>query len=138
MRRIWNDKKALYLSEKDIELLQSIKKENNFKSDGQTVSYLLKKYTNKTNELAVSIREELEKNYLPKERIRWGVKTAEENSILILDALNSLLWNLKINQSYRFEDIPHSVLKESQEEMKRKIAYFKQKSDERKSKQSEN
>lgn len=131
-------KKGIYLSEEDIALLQSIKKENNFKSDGQTVSFLLQKYANESNELAVSVREELEKNYLPKDRIRWGVKTAEENSILILDALNSLLWSLKINSSYRFEEIPHPILKESQDEIKRKIAYFKQKSDERKAKQGEN
>lgn len=127
-------RKDLYLSEEMDERFRAIKKKHNLKSDGQTVSYLIQKYDEDKEELAMAIRKELEENYLPKERIRWGVQTAEQNSVMILDALNTLLWMMNAKKCYRADEIIHPVIKESQEELKRKIAYFKQKSDERKSK----
>lgn len=65
--------KCIHLSEEDVTLLNSIKKKYGFKSDGQTVSYLIHKHEQGFEELAVAVRKELEENYLPKERIRWGV-----------------------------------------------------------------
>lgn len=129
------ERKCLYLPEEVAERFIAIKKKHNFKSDGQTVSFLIEKYDEEKEDLAVAVRKELEENYLPKERVRWGIQTAEQNTVLLLDAVNTLLWMLNAKKCYREEEIPHPVLKESKEELKRKIAYFKQKSDERKSKQ---
>lgn len=128
------ERKSIYLSPEVSERFSEIKKKHSLKSDGQTVSYLIQKYDEDKEELAMAIRKELEENYLPKERIRWGVQTAEQNSVMILDALNTLLWMMNAKKCYRADEIIHPVIKESQEELKRKIAYFKQKSDERKSK----
>ena len=125
--------KCIYLAEEDIKLLTEIKGRYGLKSDGQAVAFLLHKHETENKELAVAVRKELEENYLPKERIRWGVQTAEQNTIVMVDALNTLLWMLKAKECYRADEIIHPVIKESQEELKRKIAYFKQKSDERKS-----
>lgn len=129
------ERKCLYLSDEAAERLMEIKKTHNFKSDGQTVSFLIQKYDEEKEDIAVAVRKELEENYLPKERIRWGVQTAEQNSVMLLDAMNTLLWMLNAEKCFRADEIVHPVLKESKEEMKRKIAYFKQKSDERKSRQ---
>ena len=83
------------------------------------------------------VRKELEENYLPKERIRWGVQTAEQNTIMMMDVLNTLLWLFNAKNCYRVGEITHPVIKESKDELKKKIAHFKQKSDERKSKESQ-
>ena len=84
------------------------------------------------------MRKELEDNYLPKERIRWGVQTAEQNTIVMMDVLNSLLWMLNAKNCYRVGEITHPVIKESKDELKKMIAYFKQKSDEKKVKKRSN
>lgn len=132
-----SQKKCFYLDDEELELLQSIKTENGLKTDTAVISFLLRNYSPIEMSTAIKVREELEKNYLPKERIRWGVQTAEQNSVLILDALNTILWQLKTNIGYRYDDIPHPIIKESEDELKRKIAYFKQKSDEKKLKRIE-
>ena len=100
-----------------------------------TISFLLNKHLTEKEELAVVIRQELEKNYLPAQRIRWGVQTAEQNTILLLDAINSLLWLFNAKECFRTEQFMHPVIQESQDALKEKIAYFKQQSDDRKSKQ---
>lgn len=126
--------KCIYLSEEELSILKSIKKEQGIKSDSQVVAWLLRKSELDQKELAIVIRKELEENYLPKERIRWGVQTAEQNSIVLLDAMNTLLHMLNAKDCISTEVAAHPVIVQSQDSIKRKIAYFKQKSDERKSK----
>ena len=130
--------KCIHLSEKDVRILNSIKKKYGFKLDGQTVSYLIHKHEQGYEDLAVAMRKELEDNYLPKERIRWGVQTAEQNTIMMMDVLNSLLWMLNAKNCYRVGEITHPVIKENKDELKKKIAHFKQKSDEKKVKKRRN
>lgn len=129
-------RKCFSLSEEDWALLEQYKKENNIKNNSQAVSSLLHQNQDNREQLAIAIREELEKNYLPKERIRWATKTAEQNSIVILDAMNTLLHMLKADACIPVEMAAHPVVKQSQDRIKEKIAYFKQKSDERKSKEN--
>ena len=105
-------RKCISLSDHDLELLEHCKKENGLTSDSATISFLLNKHLTEKEELAVVIRQELEKNYLPAQRIRWGAK-----------------------ECFRTEQFMHPVIQESQDALKEKIAYFKQQSDDRKSKQ---
>ena len=56
-------------------------------------------------------------------------------TILLLDAINSLLWLFNAKECFRTEQFMHPVIQESQDALKEKIAYFKQQSDDRKSKQ---
>lgn len=65
-------RKCISLSDHDLELLEHCKKENGLTSDSATISFLLNKHLTEKEELAVVIRQELEKNYLPAQRIRWG------------------------------------------------------------------
>lgn len=96
------------------------KEKYGFKSDGQTVSYLIHKHEQGFEELAVAVRKELEENYLPKERIRWGVQTAEQNTIMMMDVLNTLLWLFNAKNCYRVGEITHPVIKESKDELKKR------------------
>lgn len=126
--------KCICLSEEDIEILKAIKTERGMKSDSQVVSWLIRQANQDKQELAKIIREELEENYLNKERTKWATQTAEQNSILLLDAMNTLLHMFNAKDCISTEIAMHPVLKQSQDSMKKKIAYFKQKSDERKAK----
>ena len=127
--------KCIHLSDEDIILLNAIKKKYGLRSDSQVISYLLHKDELGNKEVAEAVRKELEEHYLSKERIRWGVQTAEQNSIVLMDAINSILWVMGVKNSYRVDELTHPVIKDSTEELKRKIAHFKQKSDERKRKE---
>ena len=84
--------------------------------------------------IAVAVRKELEENYLSKERIQWGVQTTEQNSMVILDVLNTLLHKEKLSTCIDVDFAPSPVVEQSKERIKKRIHYFKQKSDERKSK----
>lgn len=126
--------KTISLTKEDIEILKDLKKNYGFKSDSQTIAFLLHQTKQEKKEMAVLVRQELEENYLPKDRIKWGTKTAEQNSILLLDAINTLLHMLKAENCIPVEVAEHAVISQSRGRLKQKIAYFKQKSDERKSK----
>lgn len=129
-------RKCFSLSEEELALLEQYKKENNIKNDSQAIASLIRQTQADRGQFAIMIREELEKNYLPKERIRWATRIAEQNSIVLLDAMNTLLHMLKADACIPVEMAAHPVIKQSQDRMKEKIAYFKQKSDERKSKEN--
>ena len=128
--------KCISLADEDMIQLKKIREQYGLKSDSQVISFLLQKTKMENKEIAETVRSELEEHYLPKERIRWGVQTAEQNSIILLDAMNTLLWMLDGKDCIMADDLPHPVIKQSKEKLKEKIAYFKQKSDERKSKRS--
>lgn len=84
--------------------------------------------------MATEIRLELEQNYLPKERIRFGVQTAEQNSVILLDAINTLLHMFNAKNCISVEVAPHPVITQSRTAVKKQIAKAKQRKDERKSK----
>lgn len=127
-------RKCISLSDEDLEQLNYLKQFYGIRSDSQVISCLLKGEQNRQQQSAVVIREELEKNYLPKERIRFGVQTAEQNSMVLLDAMNTLLHMLNAKGCISVEVAPHPVITQSRAAMKKRIAKAKQKSDEKKSK----
>lgn len=127
-------KKHISLSEEDIKLLNQYKEQHGFHTDSQVFSCLLKEAQNDKKQLAVLIREELEKSYIQKDRIKWATQTAEQNSIILMDVANTLLWLLNVKENLSVENAPHPVITQSRHALKKKIAYFKQKSDERKAK----
>lgn len=129
-----NQQKCIYLSEEDLQILKTLRQEQGLKSDSQVFSYLLKKSTQDRDELAGAVRRELEQNYLPKERIRFGVQTAEQNSTVLLDAMNTLLHMLNAKDCIPVEVAPHPVITQSRAAVKKQIAKAKQRKDERKSK----
>ena len=129
-----NKQKCIYLSEEDLQTLKSLRQAQGLKSDSQVFSYLLKRSTQDHQELAEAIRRELEQNYLPKERIRFGVQTAEQNSTILLDAINTLLHMLNAKDCIPVEVAPHPVVTQSRTAVKKQRAKAKQKKDEWKSK----
>ena len=129
--------KLFYLEESNLIILKKLQEELKLSSGSQVINYLLKQAVEQPameEKIAIAVRKELEENYLSKERIRWGVQTAEQNSMIILDALNTLLHKEKLSTCIDIDFAPSPVIEQSKERIKRRIHYFKQKSDERKSK----
>lgn len=127
-------KKDFYLSEEDYQMLKDCRNQNGLRSDSQVLSFLLRQYQDSRKEMATEIRLELEQNYLPKERIRFGVQTAEQNSVILLDAINTLLHMFNAKNCISVEVAPHPVITQSRTAVKKQIAKAKQRKDERKSK----
>ena len=126
-----------YLEESNLIILKKLQEELKLSSGSQVINYLLKQAAEQPameEKIAIAVRKELEENYLSKERIRWGVQTAEQNSMIILDVLNTLLHKEKLSTCIDVDFAPSPVVEQSKERIKRRIHYFKQKSDERKSK----
>lgn len=129
--------KLFYLEESNLIILKKLQEELKLSSGSQVINYLLKQAAEQPTmeeKIAIAVRKELEENYLSKERIRWGVQTAEQNSMVILDVLNTLLHKEKLSTCIDVDFAPSPVIEQSKERIKRRIHYFKQKSDERKSK----
>lgn len=130
-------RKNIYFDEKEYEKLQDMKLKYGLKSDSAAISFLLQSES-LTDDIAKSVVKEFEESYMKSERLKWATKTAEKNSIVILDAINTLLHMFKADALISAELAPNVVVEQSQKNIKDKIAYFKQKSDERKRKQSDN
>ena len=129
--------KLFYIEESNLSIIKSLQEDLGLSSESQVINYLLKQAVEQPameQRIAVAVRKELEGNYLSKERIRWGVQTAEQNSMVILDVLNTLLHKEKLSTCIDVDFAPSPVVEQSKERIKKRIHYFKQKSDERKSK----
>ena len=129
--------KLFYIEESNLSIIKSLQEDLGLSSESQVINYLLKQAVEQPameQRIAVAVRKELEENYLSKERIRWGVRTAEQNSMVILDVLNTLLHKEKLSTCIDVDFAPSPVVEQSKERIKKRIHYFKQKSDERKSK----
>lgn len=129
--------KLFYIEESNLSIIKTLKEDLGLSSESQVINYLLKQAVEQPameQRIAVAVRKELEENYLSKERIRWGVQTAEQNSMVILDVLNTLLHKEKLSTCIDVDFAPSPVVEQSKERIKKRIHYFKQKSDERKSK----
>lgn len=129
--------KLFYIEESNLSIIKSLQEDLGLSSESQVINYLLKQAVEQPameQRIAVAVRKELEENYLSKDRIRWGVQTAEQNSMVILDVLNTLLHKEKLSTCIDVDFAPSPVVEQSKERIKKRIHYFKQKSDERKSK----
>ena len=127
-------KKTLYISESNVQLLEQIKGKYGFTSASQVVNYLITKEAEGTEkQIAEAVRKELEEQYIQKDRLKWATQVAEQNTIVLLDAINTLLHQEKIDHCIGVDLLPSPVIAESQERLKDRIRYFKQKSDDRRS-----
>ena len=127
-------RKNIYFTEEEYEKLQNVKKEFGLKTDSAAVSFLLQSDSVSKN-IAKAVVNEMEESYMKSERLKWATKIAEQNSIVLLDAMNTFLHMIKADALISVEFAPHPIIKKSN--IKDKIAHFKQQSDERKRKQSQ-
>lgn len=126
-------RKTFTITEENYEILKRLEKENAFSSESQTINFLLKRENEDSiNKIADAVLEKLEKNYIQKERLKWATQTAEQNSIILLDVMNTILHKENIEDCISVGFAEHEVITQSRAILKERIAYLKQKSDERK------
>ena len=130
-------RKNIYFSEEEYENLQKIKNDYGLKTDSAAISFLLQSGS-VTKNIAKAVVNEIEESYMKSERLKWATKTAEQNSTILLDSMNTLLHMFKADSLISVEFAPHPIIHKSKQNLNDKIAYFKQQSDERKRKQSDN
>lgn len=118
-------RKNIYFDEKEYEKLQDMKLKYGLKSDSAAINFLLQSES-LTDEIAKSVVKEFEESYMKSERLKWGVRTAEQNSVLLLDSINTILNVLKLSELISVDEQESPVIKESRKKLDKKIENRKQ------------
>ncbi len=118
-------RKNIYFDEKEYEKLQDMKLKYGLKSDSAVVNFLLES-GDFTQNIAREVIREMEENYMKSERLKWATKTAEQNSVLLLDSINTILNALKVSKLISVDEQESPVIKESRKKLDKKIENRKQ------------
>lgn len=130
--------KKYVLDQEQLDLIQKVKEEKNIKNDSATLRYIIMQYAAFLQE---DDREQMfinrlmnayhAKYYAMFERLKWACQTSEMNSTILLDAINTLLISEDIDETILTGVAEAPIVNMSRTAYKEKIAYFKQKKDDR-------
>lgn len=133
-------RKEFLLDPEEVDFVKAIKKKEGLRSESEALRWILEEYQ-KQEETEMMIdsvvrkafQEEKEGERILLERIRWAAQTAEQNSIQMIDAMNTILTTGKLKgDACIFTEVhEHPVLRDSRERIKQRIAHFKQAKDDR-------
>ena len=122
-------RKEYNLPEQTIDIIHEVMKETGFKYEVDAVIFMINEYKNR-EAVADAVVQKLDKHFT---RLRLGVRTAEQNSIIMKDITNTLLFKLLPSKDEmlmpaegRFK---HTVLVEAEDSLSEKIAKAKQEKD---------
>ena len=129
-------RKQFDLSDEALSVIRSVHEQHGFKSERLAVEYILRNFdTREADEkIADAVVKKLDTDYIQRDRLKWSTQTAEQNSIILLDCLNTLLFSMNIQDIVPVDSAPSPVIRNSKTRIKERIAWFKQQSDERKAK----
>ena len=129
-------RKQFDLSDEAISVIRSVQEQHGFKSERLAVEYILRNFdTREADEkIADAVVKKLDTDYIQRDRLKWSTQTAEQNSIILLDCLNTLLFSMNIQDIVPVDSAPSPVIRNSKTRIKERLAWFKQQSDERKAK----
>ena len=135
--------KKYVLDQECIDTISKVKADKEFKNDSATLRYIIQEYQKnkqqKENDAALIsglLESYNQKYYALFERLRWASQTAEMNTTILLDAINTILIKDDVRESILREAIQAPVIADSQNAYKEKIAYFKQQNDDRNKKKA--
>ena len=133
-------KKIFQLTEEDQKNLEIIKNRNHMSTDVATIRYSLQKTAENIEERDKEQRMVenivnllLARNLDYEHMIRSSVRETEKNTNMLLDAINTMLFQGKIDTCIPVESIMSPVLSTSEEQYKNRIAHKKQRKDDKKS-----
>lgn len=122
-------RKEYNLPEQTIDTIHEVMKETGFKYEVDAVIFMINEYKNR-EAVADTVVQKLDKHFT---RLRLGLRTAEQNSIIMKDITNTLLFKLLPSKNEmlmpaegRFK---HTVLVEAEDNLSEKIAKAKQEKD---------
>lgn len=127
-------KKTFDLPLRSIEIIHEFMQEKGFKTEVDTVIYLIEQSKNEKL-LVDKIKEEFKSDFV---RFRLGLRTAEQNSIVIKDILNTILYFYDIENIFPAKgETIHKAVKESEDNLRQLIKQLKQEKDDKKSRLNE-
>ncbi len=130
-----NTKKTYMLTEKSIEVIDGVKAELGFKTETAALTYIINEY-----EKSKAVNDKLDSLSNALTRIRLGTRTAEHNSIIIKDILNTFLQSQKISWEPWYCDdefLKHKLVREIEGHLNEKLSQYKQVKDNAASKRGE-
>lgn len=125
------EKKELTLYKENIEYIKKVKSEQGLRSMSTAVDYIIMQHRKMTDEQTDSVAEKLlskieEKYKNMFVRLRLGVTTADRNSQVILEILNSMILNMSMDKMYDTDILESNIVKESKDTVKNRIERYKQ------------
>lgn len=131
--------KKYIIEEKHADIINHVREEQHLKNDSAAIRFILDEYEKNSKEkendmqrIEVFLEAYHKKYYSMFERLRWASQVSEMNTTMILDAVNTMLITQDIENPVLTEAYLSPVLDVSKSSYKEKIAYFKQKKDDRK------
>lgn len=123
-------RKQFSLEEIDLDIINKVKKDFSFRNESETLRYILRRFSKNEQKLNFIADDVYFKFKDDITRLRLGLRTAEQNSIIILDLLNTLLYEYKIDilmPAYSYTT--HDLVTKSKERIKEIIEANKQRKD---------
>ena len=111
------------------EYIDKVKKEKNLRSQSRAIDYIImqERENDNVDVLADCIVDKIKDRYENMfTRIRLGATTADRNSQVMIEILNSMIYALNITQCYNTDYLKTDVVRESQDIIKNRIEYYKQ------------
>ncbi|MGF6376724.1 hypothetical protein M2140_001802 [Clostridiales Family XIII bacterium PM5-7] len=132
-----NISKHYALPEQIIEIINEVKEERGLKSEVAALTFIVAEYASRQSlsDEIVSTFNKTNKAWM--ERLRWGVQTAEQNSQVLMDAVNTILNQNDYEYCAHIEVLKNPVISQSEDKIKDRIAHFKQEKDNRSRKNKE-
>ena len=125
--------KIFDLTEEEELLIQSVKKENNLSSEVAALRLILSFYRdsidnmNKEEQLAERIYELMKNDFV---RLRLSARTTEENTAILVDAINTMMFQSD-DGVVLVDNVESELVEKSRENHRNKIAAYKQRKDNR-------
>lgn len=135
---------AFRLKLETVKYIEDYRDKNNFNSLAKTMELIIDEHRamamNQEEAVANRVMELFEKKYGNSlTRIRLATRTADINSQVIIEILNSVLYAGSLTASFVPTDVmKNELIEKSEDKVKAKIAYYKQLKDNKKEKISEN
>ncbi len=121
--------KHYILPEEIVKIINDVKRERHYSHEVDALIYIIIEYKNQ-RELASMIADEIEdRNAGWMEQVRWDTKTAGYNSQILMDAVNSILYEMDYQVCYYADEVQSTVIEKSVNHLQRKIEKRKQRKD---------
>jgi len=125
----------LTISEQSKNYIEDYKKKNNYRSISEALDSIIKHSMNTDNVdlIADRILRKIEDKYDNLfTRMRLAGNSADINSQVIVEILNSMIINMNMKKSFMTDTVESQVVADSKKQIKNRIAYYKQLKDNKK------
>ena len=118
------------LEDSELEMLEGLRRQIGLSSKKQTITYLMNYYVD-SEKRSEELVEAMKKVYPPE--VKLSIRACERYLAMIMDVLNTLMISYKLPAVLIPTDVTVSKLfAQASEEYKRRLAHFKQNSDDKK------